>query len=278
MGTKQSEIKEPLITPLSRKYYDYATNEQNLKHYRATDVRICLEKICDEIIIDMVSEQAKSEWKDYDLHSKLKASKHFLNKKVVSRLIAAKIVGNSGTHEGEEGEFEEEDIEEAIDAIRDFSIEIFVSYFEKNGFKPTAGTWIPTAFSTLPPIYRIEILERYYLKNNSWFVIDKLSKAYMKAGRMEKAEQFLLDCYKKHELTDEEYCWLVESIKLLESNKDLLPISKDLQAAQDKFNALVEEINVEEKNAFIYLLSSILNGKENDKDTKGTNEHEVREE
>lgn len=36
MGTKQSEIKEPLITQLSRKYYDYATNEQNLKHYRAT--------------------------------------------------------------------------------------------------------------------------------------------------------------------------------------------------------------------------------------------------
>lgn len=74
-------IEVPLISPVSRKYYNYANEKDNRKHYRAEDVRICLEYICDEIIKDFVSETGKKNWNSYDLHGKLKASKIFWIKK-----------------------------------------------------------------------------------------------------------------------------------------------------------------------------------------------------
>ena len=90
--------------------------------------------------------------------------------------------------------------------------------------------------------------------------------------KMEKAEQYLLECYKKHELIGEEYRWLLDSVKLLHSRKGLLPISQDLKTAQERFNELLQGIKDEEKNVFLYLLSSILNGKEEtDENMKGMN-------
>ena len=47
------ENNEPLISPLSRKYYNYAAEQDERKHHRAEDIRICLEKICNEILIDI---------------------------------------------------------------------------------------------------------------------------------------------------------------------------------------------------------------------------------
>ena len=46
---------------------------------------------------------------------------------------------------------------------------------------------MPTAFSTLPSKYRVDILKRYYVSDNSIIVIDKLSKAYIKAGLEDEA-------------------------------------------------------------------------------------------
>lgn len=43
-------ISMPLISPLSRKYFNYAQEKENRKHYRAEDIRICIEYICDEIV------------------------------------------------------------------------------------------------------------------------------------------------------------------------------------------------------------------------------------
>ena len=45
-----NEIVIPLVSPLSRKYYAYASEKSEHKHHRAEDVRICLEYICDHII------------------------------------------------------------------------------------------------------------------------------------------------------------------------------------------------------------------------------------
>lgn len=75
------DITVPLVSPLSRKYYNYASEQSERKHHRAEDVRICLEYICDHLILIFVSEQDKEKWKDYKLHDKLKASRNFLDKK-----------------------------------------------------------------------------------------------------------------------------------------------------------------------------------------------------
>lgn len=254
-------IEVPLISPISRKYYKYAQEKDNRKHYRAADIRICLEYVCDQIIFKFLPEQEK--WCTYDLHDKLKASKAFLDRKIVDRLIKAKITGNQGVHEGEEGKYTEQDLENAADAIKEFSLEVFVSYFKCNGFGVNGNSWIPTVFSTLPPIYRVRILEKYYQKfDKSAFVIDKLSKAYVKSNLETKADEFLCECYKQKEITNEQYDILANDLVLLKNNLDKLPIANNLEMAKRNFNTLLTVIPEEERDTFVCLVSMILNGED----------------
>ncbi len=255
------DIIVPLVSPLSRKYYNYASEQSERKHHRAEDVRICLEYICDHLIVIFVSEQDKKKWKGYKLHDKLKASRNFLDKEIVDRLISAKVIGNIGVHEGEEGNYIEKDIVDSLNAIKEFSLEIFYVYFRKNGFDCNKKTWVPTVFSTLPPIYRVKILEKYYNNcNSSPFVIDKLSKAYLKEGLEKEAREFLLSCYEKKEITDELYTVLDNDILLLKSNISKLPIATDLEVSKKNFNELLPLIEENERDSFICLMSIILNG------------------
>lgn len=253
-------IDIPLISPVSRKYYNYANEKSSRKHHRAEDIRICLEYICDEIIIEFVSEEDKKKWEKYDLHRKLMASKSFLNEDIVDKLIAAKIIGNKGVHTGEEGNYSERDIEKSIESITEFSLDVFLSFFKRNGFGNQGSSWIPTVFSTLPPIYRVNILEQYYKYNPSPFVIDKLSKAYLKSGLAEDGINFLYKCYDKKEISQEQCAYFLQDINLLRQNLDKLPIAQDLESAKKNFNNLLPAIEKEKRDSFVCLVSIILNG------------------
>ncbi len=253
-------IDIPLISPVSRKYYDYANEKSSRKHHRAEDIRICLEYICDEIIVEFVSEEDKKKWGKYDLHKKLNASRVFLDKDIVDKLIAAKIIGNKGVHAGEEGNYSESDLEKSIESIKEFSLNVFLSFFKRNGFGNQGSSWFPTVFSTLPPIYRVNILEKYYNFDPSIFVIDKLSKAYLKSGLAEKGINFLYECLDKKEITQEECAYFLQGINLLRQNFDKLPIAKDLESAKNNFNNLLPSIEEEKRDSFVCLVSVILNG------------------
>lgn len=254
-------IDIPLISPLHRKYFNYACDQKELKHHRAEDIRICLEKVCDDIIFNFVLPENQVNWTDYDLHEKIKASKGFLGKKVVNNLIEAKIIGNKGVHQGEEGDYSEEDIEQSLETIRHFSLAVFYSYFKKFGFVPKQPSWVPTIFSTLPPKYRIEILVEYYNNcSKDFFVIDKLAKAHLKNGDEEKAREFIIQCRDSKEISDYEYEILDGDISLLKSSISLLPIATDLETAKNNFNNLLPSINEDERDGFVCLMSMILNG------------------
>ena len=251
----------PLISPLSRKYYQYASDESERIHHRAEDVRICLEKICDSIVVQLVAPNIKSIWKKYMLHDKIEACKQFMDSKVVEGLLNAKCIGNKGVHEGEEGNFTQQDIVESLEAIKYFSLEIFFSFFVKYGFGNSKGdSWVPTVFSTLPPIYRIQILEKYYLINPSVFVIDKLSKAYLKNNEKEKAYSFLSDCNNNKQIQDVEFYYLMDSLKVLEPHLDKFSIARNLDDARKNFLELLPSIDEKERDTFVILVSMILSG------------------
>ena len=93
-----------------------------------------MEKICDEIILEFVSSEAKKNWSKYTLHKKLESAKSFLDSAVINNLTTANWIGNTGVHKGEEGYVEDLDIENSMKFIRDFLLDVFVSYFKKNGF------------------------------------------------------------------------------------------------------------------------------------------------
>lgn len=255
------EYNMPLISPLSRKYYTYASEKSGKIHHRAGDIRICLEYICDEIIIEFVPADDKANWISYDLHKKLKAAKSFVSNTTINNLIKAKIVGNEGVHKGEEGQYSKTEIDNAITAIRQFSMEVFLSYFKNNGFGNfEKGSWVPTVFSTLPPIYRVEILKEYYKSNNSIFVIDKISKALLKSGMDTEAKEFLAECFDKKELTSEELNIFMNDLELLKKSFHLLNIADDLEMSKRNFNNLLPAIKEDERDAFVCLVSMVVNG------------------
>ena len=107
-------ISIPLISPLSRKYYQYANDDSEKIHHRAEDVRICIEKVCDSIIIQLVKPDTKRKWKDYKLHNKIEACKEFMNHIIVDDLLNAKGIGNMGVHDGEEGNYSSQDIDKSL--------------------------------------------------------------------------------------------------------------------------------------------------------------------
>lgn len=72
---KSMDINLPLISPLSRKYYLYAGDTEQKAHHRAVDIRVCLEYVCDEIVIEFVSLKVKNKWARYKLHDKINATK-----------------------------------------------------------------------------------------------------------------------------------------------------------------------------------------------------------
>ncbi|TCT17127.1 hypothetical protein EDC18_101425 [Natranaerovirga pectinivora] len=137
------------------------------------------------------------------VHEKLMSSKEFLDSCIVEKPIAAKKTGNLGAHEGEEANVTDINIQLSLEAVSNFSIEMFVSYFKMNGFHNSGvSAWIPTVFSTLPPKYRIQILEKYFDYDNSILIIDKLAMAYLKDGLEEECFKFIDRCYKESLITE----------------------------------------------------------------------------
>ena len=253
-------IDIPLVTPNSRKYFDYASDKEKHKHYRALDIRLCLERICDEIIFELASDVDKKKWVDYSLHKKLEISKQFLDNTTVSGLLDSKKIGNIGAHEGEEGNISDKELEQALKSIRDFSLSVFLSFFKKYGFEANSIPWVPTVFSTLPPIYRVAVLEKYYLFNPSLFVIEKLSMAYLKSGKEREARNFLQQCFHNNEIDSYLYSAFNDKLTLLRDNIDKFPIANNLDEARKNFDRVLPGIAEKERTIFIILVSMILTG------------------
>ena len=251
----------PLISPLSRKYYQYAFDSEEKIHHRAEDVRICLEKICDSIIIQLVSPATKMKWGGFKLHHKLESCNEFMDPIIVKQLLNAKAIGNIGAHEGEEGNYSQQDINDCLEAIKEFSLEVFYSFFVRNGFGDSEEkSWIPTVFSTLPPIYRIYILEKYYTVKPTVFVINKLSKAYLKNNMKEKAYDFINQCYDKGQINAFEFEVFKNDLKLLEPNLKYFCIARNLEEAKTNFLNLLPAIDEDDRDTFVILFSIILTG------------------
>ena len=48
--TEDTILQVPLLIPMASTYFDKISNKDNEPYYRALDLRLCLEKICDDYI------------------------------------------------------------------------------------------------------------------------------------------------------------------------------------------------------------------------------------
>lgn len=258
----------PLIVPMARSYFKKIDNKENEIYYRALDLRLCLEKICDQYIYEFISVEDKKKWNtNTTLNDKLNITKKYINRKIVNNLIDAKNIGNRGAHDGNESEITEYQLEKSKKAIFNFSLEVFVFYFKKYGFTDPNGSWIPYIFSTLPPLYRIKVLEKYFKINKELIVIRKLALAYTKNNDYKKMKKFLDKCLSDKNINKEEFDDLIEDMDLINTNLYRFPIAKNMKEAKENFISACDKIAKHEdisKQPFILLMSLIFYGSKED--------------
>lgn len=266
--TKDTILQVPLLVPLASKYFDKISNKDHEDYYRAVDLRICLEKICDEYIYHYLADDEKSKWKKSDLHNKLMIASKYFDSNIVTSLgdlFPAKNVGNKGAHDGEEAEFKDIDFIAAQEAIFNFSLEMIVLYFKKNGYAKLSeeGSWVPYFFSTMPPLYRAKILRKYYNINPEPIVIEKLLMAYTKARMNFERDEFLDSCLKENHITNVQALSLSEEMKQIERHLDDFPIATTISEAKSNFEVAckrVSEVQELSEEPFVLLMSLIYYG------------------
>ena len=265
--TEDTILQVPLLIPMASTYFDKISNKDNEPYYRALDLRLCLEKICDDYIYEFIDEDDKNTWnkRNTSLASKLKISQKYLDTDIIDPLIAAKKIGNMGVHEGEEASFNEIEFEKAQKAIFDFSLEILVLYFKKYGYaKPDSeGSWVPYIFSTLPPLYRVKVLRKYFESNHEPIVIEKLAMAYAKSRCHNEMVEFLNLCLNKNYINGYQYISLIKEMVQIEENLEHFPIASNMKEAKENFVSAcnnISQVKDLSQEPFILLMSLIFYG------------------
>lgn len=187
--------KEPLIPESALKYFEDSSQISYNEYLRAYSLRNCLENIVNTIFIYLTEKNRtnRKKWiKKISLNQKINLSKkYFSDDKLFNKLIHIKDIGNKAHPDTEEHEnLTHEEINLALEDISEICEWVIITYLKKYGFNQES--WIPTMLSTLPPIYRVSILEElfnYYEKDilNKEDLLDYLNyvqhteKTYMNA-------------------------------------------------------------------------------------------------
>lgn len=146
----------PLMPSEALQYFLDGKSDSRL-YLRATSIRNCLENIVDTIFVHILSEEQRKGWDKKNLFNRLNVLNDFFPDEKSERIHAIRKVGNKGAHQSEHKELSEENIDISLKDLSQICEWTIAAYFVKNGF--TEHPWIPTVFSTLPPIYRIRTLE-----------------------------------------------------------------------------------------------------------------------
>lgn len=265
--TEDTIFQVPLLIPMANTYFEKIGKKENETYYRAIDLRLCLENICDKYIYEFIDDNDKQEWdkRGTTLRKKLDISKKYLDEDIVTALIDAKNCGNKGAHEGAEAIFKETEFEIAQNSIFDFSIEMLVFYFKKYGYAKldNKGSWIPYVFSTLPPLYRVKVLRKYFETNPEPIVIEKLAMAYTKSKCIKEMKEFLDLCLSNGNINKHQYNSLIKEMKQIEENLENFPIAKNMKEAKENFITACNTISQSEnlhQEPFILLMSLIFYG------------------
>jgi hypothetical protein len=155
----EKKVISPLLPKVALEYFVDGKSDNRL-YLRATSIRNCLENIVETIFVHIVDDERKMDWKEHDLYEKINLLKDFFPKNIYKRLHNIRKIGNKGAHQSRHKELIERDIELTLSDLSQICEWTILAYFKKNGF--VEHPWIPTVFSTLPPIYRIRILEELF--------------------------------------------------------------------------------------------------------------------
>lgn len=279
----------PLMPKLALEYFNDGSANSRL-YLRATSIRSCLESIVETIFIHIIEDEKNKNWRELSLYRKLNHLDGFFPKEINDQLHSIRIIGNKGAHPSKHKELLEEEINITLDNLSKICEWTILAYFKKNGF--VKHPWVPTVFSTLPPIYRIRILEEFFVQNgfdksevlaspesvklshhqliNGQFefnsqiklgefqlLIDKLAMAYLKNRERMKSIDFINNMHNEGFINSLFKEQMLDKLDALWKEIDNLPISASLENTRDNLNRILPEVKKEEESLFLTLFTAI---------------------
>ena len=125
--------------------------------------------------------------------------------------------------------------------MEQFGITALVHYFMKNGVsdRDVISASVLTVISVLPPRIRIIVWERMVNENHSLIVLEKLSKAYAKDGKIEVLKEKLQEWVDKEYVSEDMAEQLWRASEPLYTYRDRFPIADDMIQARDNFEEVL---------------------------------------
>jgi len=151
-------------------YFNDSSELSYPTYMRVVGVRNCLENIVNTVFIYLTDKKSKETWiKKTTLSKKINLTENYFPEHIFTKINNLRILGNTVHPDTEEhNSLTHEEINLALEDVSKICEWVISTYLKKYGFHEES--WIPTMISTLPPIYRISILEdlfNYYKKNIS---------------------------------------------------------------------------------------------------------------
>lgn len=206
---------KPLLPKSSLHYLNNAESDYDL-YIKVTSLRVCLENIMHTVLIHIVKDESNIQnWENWkkneNLEKKIKRLKQFFPEEIYNNIDELRKYSNYGAHENGFDNLTQEKTNYYINKLKKICEWTIISYIRRNGFN--TNSWIPTILSTLPPQYRINILEDYFdfLKKDPIKINAHLNQVHkyhdlkqkvmieaLRNGDMKKANELSLT--KSHEL------------------------------------------------------------------------------
>lgn len=154
---------KPLLPKSSMKYFDNAQADLDL-YLKGISIRVCLENILHTVLIHIVKKERNiqnlDKWKDKGLKSKIDQFKDYFPHEVYNNLLEIKNYSDAAAHDTGHDTLTESKSIEIVNKLKTICEWTIISYLKQNGFN--TNSWVPTILSTLPPQYRVNILEKYF--------------------------------------------------------------------------------------------------------------------
>ena len=170
-----------------------------------------------------------TKWNVTNLHNKIDHLKSVFSLDIADSLHRLRSIGNRGAHYRDHAELDTFEKDVAIQELSKICEAAILAYFRKNGFE--GSPWLPTVFSTLPPVYRVRILEPLYSEQKSTLLRDKLAMAYLKAGDYIRSIYFIEQRYITREIDEETRDEMVIKIDMLRESLPYLSVAHDMKSA-----------------------------------------------
>lgn len=256
----EKEISPMIPEELLDEYNDIMNNELRTV-LRANSIRRYLEGMLELFVKNNIVNNigvSQKIWNEKNLYYKITMIGEYYNHEIQSKFHEIRIVGNKGSHFG--NNVAEEEINKAILIINNIFEYLIIEYFKKHTFG--SETPVLTLLSALPPRSRVKIIEEVRKNDefNEW-TIDKLSMAYLKSGDIKKSKEFIKKCLESNYIDEQGYDDYMWKMDALNANIDKFDISKTILDTKRIVDTLTESSESYEKYPeFLELFLILLSG------------------